>query len=100
MIHIVGQGRQMRGITIEDNNIEDIDTTLGSLQSFIANYANDDLFENVFGTSTHFVMQYLKYQLSAWRRNYRNGYFHKNNLEDKERINTIRYDTRRSYYTS
>lgn len=93
VIHIVGQGRQMRGITIEDNNTEDIDTTLGSLQFFIANYANDDLFENVFGTSTHFVMRYLKYQLSAWRRNYRNGYFHKNNLEDKERINTIRYET-------
>lgn len=93
IIYIIGQGRKMRGITIEDDNAEDIDTTLGSLQYFIVNYDNDDLFENVFGTSTHFVMQYLKNQLSAWRRKYRNGYFHKYNLEDKEQIDAIRDET-------
>ena len=68
IIYAIGQGRQIRGVTIQGDNAEDIDTTLGSLEYFITNYANDDLFENIFGTSTHFVMRYLKYQLSAWRR--------------------------------
>lgn len=93
IIHIIGQGRQMRGKTIEDDNAKDIDTTLGSLQCFIMDYDNDDLFENVFGTSTHFVMRYLGDQLSAWRRKYRNGYFHKCNLDDKERVYAIRNET-------
>lgn len=93
IIHIIGQGRQIRGITIGNDNADDIDTTLGSLQHFIANYDNDDLFENVFGRSTHFVMNYLRNQLSDWRKKYRNGYFHKHNLEDKERINAIRDET-------
>lgn len=93
IIQIIGQGRQMKGITIEAENVEDIDTTLGSLQYFIANYDNADLFENVFGTSTRFIMQYLKNQISAWRKKRRNGYFHKCNLEDKELIDTIRNET-------
>lgn len=93
IIYIIGQGRQIRGITIENDNVDEIDNTLGSLQFFIANYDNDDLFENFFGTSTHFVMQYLKNQLSEWRKKYRNGYFHKHNLEDKARIDVIRDET-------
>lgn len=93
IIHIIGQGRQIRGITIENDNAGDIDTTLGSLQHFIANFDNDDLFENVFGRSTHFIMNYLRNQLSDWRKKYRNGYFHKHNLEDKERIDAIRDET-------
>ena len=60
---------------------------------FITNYSNDDLFENAFGTSTHFVMKYLQSQLSAWRSKYRNGYFHKHNLEDKDKIDAIRDET-------
>ena len=93
IIYIIGQGRQVRGVTIEEDNFEDIDTTLGSLQYFITNYSNDDLFENVFGSSTHFVMRYLQSQLSAWRSKYRNGYFHKHNLEDKDKIDAIRDET-------
>jgi hypothetical protein len=93
IIYIIGQGRQVRGVNIEQDNFEDIDTTLGSLQYFITNYSNDDLFETVFGTSTHFVMRYLRSQLSVWRAKYRNGYFHKHNLEDKEKINLIREET-------
>ena len=93
IIYIIGQGRQVRGVNIEQDNFEDIDTTLGSLQYFITNYSNDDLFETAFGTSTRFVMRYLRSQLSVWRAKYRNGYFHKHNLEDKEKINLIREET-------
>lgn len=93
IIYIIGQGRQIGRITIEDDNAEDIKATLGSLEYFIANHDNDDLFENVFETNTHFIMGYLKKQLSAWRRKYRNGYFHKCNLDDKERIDVIRNET-------
>lgn len=93
IIYLVGQGRQIKGVTIDANNANAIDTTLGSLQYFITNYANDNLFETVFDTGTHFVMRYLGTQLSDWRKKYRNGFFHKHNLEDRERIETIRDET-------
>lgn len=93
IIYIIGQGREVRGVTLEDDNLGDIDTTLGSLQHFITNYANDDLIENAFGSSTHFVMRYLGKQISEWRSNNRNGYFHKHNLFDKEKIGVIRDQT-------
>lgn len=93
IIYIIGQGRQIKGVIIEEDNFEDIDTTLGSLEYFITNYSNDDLFETAFGTSTHFVMRYLKSQLSAWREKRRNGYFHKHNLEDRDKIDAIRDET-------
>lgn len=93
IIYIVGQGRKIRNVTIERDNSDEIDTTLGSLEHFITNYSNDDLFEKFFGPSTHFVMRYLKTQLSVWRLNYRNGYFHKSNLQDKKKIDIIRDET-------
>lgn len=93
IIRIIGQGRKIKNVTIEEDNTRKIDTALGSLQYFITNYENDDLFEIVFGTSTHFVMRYLRTQLSAWRTKYRNGYFHKQNLENRELINIIRDET-------
>jgi hypothetical protein len=93
IIYIIGQGRQVRGVTIEENNADDIDTTLGSLQTFITNYSNNDLFENVLGTSRNFIRRYLKCQLSTWRSRYRNGFFHKDNLKDKETIDAIRDET-------
>ncbi|MDE5759350.1 MAG: hypothetical protein K2H85_12160, partial [Allobaculum sp.] len=93
IIYIKGQGRQMQGVRIEEDNTEGIDTTLGALQYFITNYANDDFFETIFGSSTHFIMRYLRTQLSDWRSKYRNGYFHKQNLVDRERIDVIRDET-------
>lgn len=93
IIYIIGQGRQIREATIEEDNFEDIDTTLGSLQHFITNYVNEDLFESIFGSSTRFVMRYLRAQLSAWRAKYRNGYFHKHNLTERQKIDAIRDET-------
>lgn len=78
---------------IEEDNFEDIDTTLESLQYFITNYANEDLFELVFGNSTRFVMRHLRLQLSSWRARYRNGYFHKQNLSDRQKKDVIRDET-------
>lgn len=93
IVFYVGQGRQIHGMTIESNNTQEIDTTLGSLEFFIANYENDDLFDEILGTSTHFVMRYLKKQLSMWRIKNRNGYFHKDVLKDREKINIVREET-------
>lgn len=93
IICIVGRGRKIKEVTIEESNYEDIDTTLGSLQHFITNYDNDDLFEIAFGSSNHYVMKYLQNQLSLWRRKYRNGYFHKHNLENKKQVDAIRDET-------
>ena len=93
IIYLVGQGRDVRGVIVEEDNKESIDTTLGSLQWFITDYSNDDLFESAFGYSTHSVMQYLRAQLKDWRQKNRNGYFHKHNLGEKEKIEIIRNET-------
>ena len=93
IICIVGQGRAVQGVIVAENNENDIDTTLGSLQWFITDYANDDLFENAFETCTHFVMNYLRAQLKDWKNKYRNGYFHKHNLKDESKIKKIRSET-------
>ena len=54
IIYLIGQGRQIRGGTVEEDNGNAIDTTLGSLQRFITNYDNADLFEAAFDTGPHF----------------------------------------------
>ena len=103
IIWIVGQGRLIRRkerqdhsgqkIPIEEERLEDIDSTLGSLNSFITDYNNSDLFESVFGNGTRFVMSYLRKQLSLWTTKYRNGYFHKHNLVRRDIIDSIRDET-------
>lgn len=93
VIYIVGQGRNIRDIPISEDNVEEIDKTLGALQYFLSNRSNDDLFQCSFENGTHFVMKYLKIQISDWRKQYRNGYFHKHNLRDKDKIEAIREET-------
>ena len=93
IIAIIGQGRSIRGVSISAENEEEIDKTLGALQYFMTSYSNDDLFQSVFGGSTHFVMNYLKNQISNWRTRYRNGYFHKHNLNEIDKINSIKEET-------
>ena len=101
IIWIVGQGREIKKknarpwdkVMIGDDNVNEIDQTLGSLQYFITDYNNDNLFSPVFRNSIHFVMKYLRAQISDWRDNYRNGYFHKHNLKDRETVEKIREGT-------
>ncbi len=93
IIFIIGQGRQIGGVTIEEGNVDDIDKTLGSLEWFIKDYNNQDLFETAFGNSTRYVMNYLGNQLTDWRKRIRNGYFHKDNLKNRETIDEIRSET-------
>lgn len=93
IIYIVGQGRSIKGIPISEETEEDIDKTLGSLQHFMSNYSNEDIFQESFGYSTHFIMNYLKNQISNWRKKHRNGYFHKHNLKDVNKISEIRKET-------
>lgn len=88
----------LRGTVISETTAEDIDKTLGSLQYFLSNWSNDDLFQSCFGTGKHFVMNYLRTQISDWRKQYRNGFFHKNNLKEKDRIEAIREETYFLYF--
>lgn len=98
----IGEGREISKqikkdkfdtTTVSEKNIDLIDKTLGSLQHFITNYDNDDFYLNNFGNSKHFVQNYIKSQLKDWRDSYRNGYFHKHNLNDKSKIDSIREET-------
>lgn len=95
IIKIKGFGRKIKGIEITENNENYIDKTLGSLQYFITNFENSDLFDSIFGNLSNklYVMRYLKIQLSKWRSDYRNGYFHKHNLNDINIIGAIREET-------
>ena len=93
IIFMVGQGRKIRKVTIDEKNEDVIDKTLGALQSFISNWSNMDLFQNAFGGGKSYVRDYLAIQISDWRNDYRNGYFHKHALKKKERIDAIREET-------
>ena len=93
IVYIVGQGRKIKDIPISEDNVEEIDKTLGALQYFLSNWYNDDLFQLSFENETRYVMKYLKKQISDWRKQYRNGYFHKHNLCDKNKIEAIREET-------
>ena len=93
IIQYVGHGRRIKGVTIEEGNEDRIDKTLGTLEHFITNSSNEDLFTDTFGDSKEFIMEYLGRQLQTWRRKYRNGYFHKHCLVEKDRIDAIREET-------
>lgn len=90
IIHLKGQGRLINSCGEEKEISEDyIKTTLGDLEHFISDYSNLDLFEE----NNKFAVRYLKEQLSLWRDRYRNGYFHKHQLDIKENVIKIREET-------
>ena len=99
IIILLGEGRTIAGkaygeqYQINEKNYNDINATLGSLQRFLSDYSNQDLFLDAFGDGRRFVSDYLKQQISFWRDNYRNGYFHKHNLNDLEKVKQIRNQT-------
>ena len=78
-------------IRTRDNKIADyttdnggrIDTTLGSLNAFIEN--NSGIL-NV----SDYVKRYIVHSINDWRDKQRNGYFHKENLHDAEKVEEIR----------
>lgn len=90
---IIAQGRRINGCPIDESNEEIINNTLGSLNYFLNDWGNKDLFENAFGNSTTYVMGYINEIISNWRRLRRNGYFHKDNLNDINKIELIRNET-------
>ena len=98
IIFRLGQGKNIRGVEIQDTDNDDIDKTLGSLEYFITSYENDDIFDRVFAYSKHFLMRYLRNKLRVWRTYYRNGYFHKDKLKDEEKIKKIREETIYIYF--
>lgn len=90
---IIAKNKQLNGCPINESNEEIINNTLGSLNYFLNDWANKDLFENAFGNSTTYVMGYINEIISNWRRLRRNGYFHKDNLNDINKIELIRNET-------
>ena len=93
IIRVVGQGRTIHNITISEENYDIIDNTLGSLEFFLRCEDNFDLFRKVFGNSQVFVIRYLKAQIADWITHYRNGLFHKDQLNSEEIIIRIRQET-------
>ncbi len=88
---IKGQGRIMtindKKVLIEDKN--DIKATLGALQYFITDYDNIDFFDS----QNRYLLKYLRAQIDLWRDKDRNDHFHKDNIKNKEEVETIRDDT-------
>lgn len=70
-----------------------IRNTLGNLEYFISNYYNKGIYGEIFGHDVRIVQKYLKEIIKHWRINHRNGYFHKDNLNDVNKIKTIRKET-------
>ena len=65
------------------DNEERIDKTLGSLNAFIED--NNGIF-NV----SNFVKRHIVHSINDWRDKQRNGYFHKDNLHNAEKVEEIR----------
>lgn len=75
---------------IESDN--KINNTLGSLEYLLNSWKNENLFNNSFD-NTRKLMKYLNENIKLWRKNYRNGYFHKDNLNELEKVKIIRDET-------
>jgi len=65
------------------DNEERIDTTLGSLNAFIEHTSG------IFNVS-NYVKRHIVHTINDWRDKQRNGYFHKENLHDAEKVVEIR----------
>ena len=98
IILIVGQGRKIRGCTIQSADDTEIDKTLGALEFFVGNWDNADLYDPSLKDMNHYFQNYLKSKIAQWRSLSRNGYFHKHKLESKEKVESIREDTIYLYF--
>ncbi len=97
IIKLTGQGKFIKDKIIGTDKDDEIDTTLGSLEHFIGDKANSDIFINAFNGNT-FVVNYIRNQISSWRAKKRNGLFHKSQLKDKAKIDDIREETLFLYF--
>lgn len=103
----IGKGKKIRGlhgiyeIDEEKKYKDSLDCTLGNLTNFIFTVndcqTNTDLFLDNFKNKEN-IMDYLKEQLNKWVKNYRNGYFHKDNLKDITKVKEIRDETIYLYF--
>ena len=89
-----GQGRVFQEkksiiILVGDTNYE---SRLGGMQHFL--FGNCDLFEERNAKLQQFYLNKLKY----WIANFRNGYFHKDNIQDPDTLQKIREETISLYF--
>jgi len=69
--------------TLDSDNLEEIDSTLGSLEKAI------DHNQQLLDVNWH-VKRFLVTTVKEWRENQRNGYFHKHNLHSTKIVSEIR----------
>jgi len=103
----IAKGKKIRGlydtyfINDDSKNDDAIYCTLGNLIHFISNENTisviDDLYLDNLANKQSFI-NYLNEQLKKWKKNYRNGYFHKDNLKDLNRVKEIRDETIYLYF--
>ena len=101
ILKIKGINRLIRTSNNSDASIDgsdDIDVTLGNIQYFLSDYDNRDLFDKSFKKNQRAVSCYFRNQLGRWRNYYRNGYFHKDNLQDIKLVEIIRNQTIYLYF--
>ncbi len=89
LLYIVAQGRFIGNRRISEDPEESIECSLGDLIRFFSS-ENVDLISKAFGSDSNFVIRLLRNQIDDWRREFRNGFFHKDNLSNPVHIDTIR----------
>ena len=92
IIKITAKGKYICGKKIDEKNNDSISATLGTLEYFIIDEANSSIFADTF-KDNKFVIHYLRSQIALWREKKRNGLFHKTQLNDKSKIDSIREET-------
>ena len=98
IIVIFGRENNLRNLEFQPSGNNKINEALGSLEWFVSRWENGDLYIDILGDSKKFVQAYLKEQISLWRTQARNGYFHKHKLEERTQIDAIREDTLFLYF--
>lgn len=98
IIMLEGSGRQIKAkgsytttVTVDEANVSSIDSTLGSLLRFINQ--NRELFD-----VNNPVVGKIHNVIRTWKNDERNGYFHKENLDDVQKVKRIRDNTILIYY--
>lgn len=88
-ITIKSKGRDIVQFSKENDDI--IDTTLGSLEQVIAH--NGRILD-----VNRYAKEYIVEAIDDWRDKQRNGYFHKHNLHDTEKVDEIREKAFQLYF--
>ena len=85
-----GKGKAVY-IEFSKENIDEIDTSLGSIVGYARHYLQ-------LWDVNSYTKEYIARKLNEYRQDYRNGYFHKDNITSTAEIEAIRNETLLLYY--